>query len=342
MPKHNNYVYFAVGLFFALIFVGTNIKVAKADYVTMLGDKPIEVKYNADSGKLDVYYVGETEPLATGVSFTQDESTNNRGVLDMGDLEEKSKGTISKDTEIKAPEREEQAGVTDSSEEADDYSCSQVGVCGTTVIGYNSDPNDPNYALYSDTDAQEIITVYLRNSGQAEGNDAWDQAGGEAYASLINSNQGTLSSDEVNDILGQLGVDFRVDPNISEVSRKDVLDALAKSVDNENEEEEEDEDEVPSEPVLPPAGPFVPITECTFMATPTEILYSKSSQLNWSCNQTNGCSIKDEFNMVVQSSLPTVSGGAKVTPLKTTRYYLNCPENKTWETMVRVFSSGIQ
>lgn len=349
MPKQNNYIYFAVGLLFALVFVGADLKIAKADYVTMIDGKPAEVRYNESTKLLDVYYVGETEPLATGVSFTQDESTNNRGVLNMEDLEAKSKGAISKDTEIKAPEREEQTGITDSSEEADDYSCLQVGVCGTTVIGYNSDPNDPNYALYSNTNAREIVTVFLRDSGQAQGNNAWNQAPGEISESGVfglEDDKGiklidktTLTSEEANAILKELGADFRVAGDIENVSRQDLLKALQSDFDEDEEEVvsggEEEEEKIPK-------SPFVPTADCAFLATPTEILYSKSSNLQWNCNIVDGCSIKDEFNTVVQSSLPTMSGGVKVTPLKTTRYYLSCPQDKTWEAMVRVFSSGIQ
>jgi hypothetical protein len=350
MPKHNNYIYFAVGLLFALIFVGTDLKTAKADYVTMFGDKPIEVKYNADTKKLDVYYVGETEPLATGVSFTQDESTNNRGVLDMEDLEAKSEGKISKDTEIEVPEGREITDATgdpvmDSSERAEDYSCTQVRDCGTTVRGYNDDDNNPTYALFNDTTVQEIVTIFLRNSDPSEGAGAWDKAekqAGDLVDKYDLKDVDMLTVREVNNILKDLKANFKVsgDPTDT-VSRLDLLKALA---DRNEEEDDEPSGEEDNEEDNHPGLPIIPVvsTECSFSAAPTEILYSKSSQLSWNCNKVNGCLIKDEFNAVVQSPLPTVSGGVKVTPLKTTRYYLNCPENKTWEALVRVFSSGIQ
>ncbi|HQA95893.1 MAG TPA: hypothetical protein PLN18_00790 [Candidatus Colwellbacteria bacterium] len=339
-------IYFAAGLLFALTFAGADLKTAKADYVTMINGEPAEVKYNESTGKLDVYRVGEDEPFAEGVSFKQDESTNNRGVLDMDDLADKaSKNNVTiQDTEVKAPTRQEQGGVMDSTEEADDYSCRQVSSCGNNVIGYGSEnPKDPNYALYSSTDVQEIWTVYLRNSGQYTGNDAWDQAGKDASKYLQEHpelNKATLTAEEANNLLTDLGANFQVDKNIENVSRLDLLKAIDQAG-RAAEEQEPGEEE--GEPWTPPeTGPFVSVLDCSFTAIPAEILYSKSSRLRWNCNRADTCSISDETGVVIRSSIVTMSGEVQVTPLKTTRYFLNCSDNKSWETLVRVFSSGIQ
>jgi hypothetical protein len=370
MPKHNNYVYFAVGLLFALFFVGANAKVAKANYVDYINGQEVEVRYNNDTGKLDIYDLNNPdEPIASDVDFTLD--SNGRGVPDVGQMEEK---TGTKDyNDIKQPEGEETQNatggwVTDSSEREEDYSCTQVGGCSTDVIGYRPDVDNPTYALNSRTDVQEVITVYLRDSGQASGNDAWIKAG-EIMEDMNKTNESNLTVTQVNELLTVLGSDIQLSGE-GTVTRGNLLSALnAASAEKSGEECDQDvwscgswsvcsmDGEqsricdlsyncpgvsTPSPEETRTCTPPEILTECTFTATPTEILYSKSSQLNWNCNQTNGCSIKDEFGLVIESSLPIVSGGAKVTPLKTTRYYLNCPENKTWETVVRVFSSGIQ
>lgn len=321
-------IYFAAGLLFALTFAGADLKTAKADYVDYVNGREVLVQYDWDTGKLDLIDISTGSVIGNDLDFTQDE--NGRGVPTGYD--------------ITPPDREETLGITDSSERAEDYSCSQVGVCGTTILGYSSDPNRPNYALYSATDAREIVTVYLRNSGQAQGNTAWEDAPANKiftnHPELLSGDK--LSAQAVNNILEELGADFKVDPNITgDISRKDLLDAL-KRVNEDMGQQEDSEEEGPSTPNLPPLGPFVPVTDCSFTATPTEILYSKSSQLRWNCNVIDECSIRDESGIVVRASTLTATGTVNVTPLKTTRYFLNCPDGKNWEVLVRVFSSGIQ
>jgi len=330
-------IYFAAGLLFALAFAGADLKTAKADYVDYVNGQAVQVHYTETVNgqmKADIIDVNTGNTIATGVDLNLDEA-NNRGVPDKNQIEQQA----GKYYDIQPPEREEQAGVMDSTERADDYSCKQVQQCGNGVIGYGSEkPNDPNYALYSATDAREIVTVFLRNSGQAQGNKAWEDA--EEIAASLNSSP-TLNSDAVNKILADIGADFRVGLNIETVSRKDLLEALAQAGQASNQPGSPDEEE--GEPWTPPeTGPFVSVLDCSFTATPAEILYSKSSRLRWNCNRADTCSISDETGVVVRSSIVTMSGEVQVTPLKTTRYFLNCSDNKSWETLVRVFSSGIQ
>jgi hypothetical protein len=336
MTKYNK-ICLAVGLLFVLAFAGADLKTAKADYVDYVNGQAVQVHYTETVNgqmKADIIDVNTGQTIATGVDLNLDEK-NNRGVPDKNQIEQQAGQYY----DIQPPEREEQAGVMDSTERADDYSCRQVDSCGNNVIGYGSNkPNDPNYALYSATDAREIVTVYYRNSGQYQGNDAWIAA--EGIAASLNSSP-TLTSQQVNDILGLLGANFQVAPNIEEVSRYDLIKALEQAGQNGSEPggspDEEEEEWTP-----PETGPFVSILECSFTATPAEILYSKSSRLRWNCNRADTCSISDETGVVVRSSITTMSGEVQVSPLKTTRYYLNCSDNKSWETLVRVFSSGIQ
>ncbi|HOF50098.1 MAG TPA: hypothetical protein PLH22_00175 [Candidatus Colwellbacteria bacterium] len=328
MTKYNK-ICLSLGLLFVLAFAGADLKTAKADYVDYVNGREVLVQYDWDTGKLDLIDVSTGSTIANDLDFTQDD--NGRGVPVGG-------------YDIEPPEREETLGITDSSERAEEYSCSQVGVCGTTVIGYNSNPQNPNYALYSATNTREIVTVFLRHSGQSQGNQAWDDAEDDAASLIekygINENS-VLDSKTVNDILRDLGANFKVDDNIDSVSRKELLEALAQAGQNGSEPggspDEEEEEWTP-----PETGPFVSILECSFTATPAEILYSKSSRLRWNCNRADTCSISDETGVVVRSSITTMSGEVQVSPLKTTRYYLNCSDNKSWETLVRVFSSGIQ
>ncbi|MCL4406190.1 MAG: hypothetical protein M1586_00750 [Patescibacteria group bacterium] len=347
MPKNNNYIFLGIGLLFAMTFIGADIKVAKADYVDYVNGQEVMVHYNKDTGKLDLIDLNSNETIASNLDFMQDAS--GRGVPSQSQINEQ----LGSGYQIQQPPRTEVLGTTDSSERAETYSCTQVGVCGTTVIGYSSNPSDPNYALYNDTSTQEIITVYLRDSGQAQGNEAWEQAGGSAYSALIDGNQGALTSDQVNAILEGLGADFRVAGGLDEVSRKDLLQALRSipsvAVNEEGGPTPPPPAEPPARPVVPPAGPVVPPaepvippTECTFTAVPTEILYSKSTKLTWSCNQTDSCAIQDDAGHTVLSSLPSTSSYVSVSPLKTTGYSLNCSGGKSWNVNVRVFSSGIQ
>lgn len=325
MPKNSNYL---IGIcLFTLVVFGSGIQSAKADYVDYVNGVEVLVRYNDATGNVDIVNNETGAVMAADVTITR--NADGRGIPNL----DASSDVFG----ITPPGREGEAGITDSSERAEDYSCSRVNVCGTTVIGYSANPQNPNYALYSDTNMQEVATIFLRDSGQATGTAAWEKAGADGYTERID-----MTVDQVNNFLKDLGANFRITGKDGSaiVTRMDLLNALAEKGDV---EEGVMEGIIPEEPGenVPPPVPEVSI-ECAFSALPTEILYSKTSKLNWSCNKTAGCKIQDEFGATVLSSLSSLSGDTTVTPLKSTKYFLNCPEGKSWSANVRVFSGSVQ
>ena len=87
--------------------------------------------------------------------------------------------------------------------------------------------------------------------------------------------------------------------------------------------------------------------KCDFSASPQQVIKPGKSTLSWSCKRPgtiDTCAIKNDINY----SIPPAqfgSGTKEIQPQKTTTYYLTCKNSdgeKTWSTIVKVFTSNLQ